>query len=152
VRLEVTLLSLTRLAAPPAYAHGGEDHGGPEAPGTTAASDVHGIAKDLQFLLAIRTARAETAALTERIRVQGTVIAPPDALAEVRPLRAGRLEAAPLQAAGAGFPTLGQAVLAPRSGRPSRPIGRAPGAGPSRRRRGSRRCAPSSGASCSSGD
>lgn len=110
--LALSLVVMARLATPPASAHGGEDHGEPEVPGTTAASDVHGIAKDLQFLLAIRTARAETATLTERIRVQGTVIAPPEALAEVRPLRAGRLEAAPLESAGGGFPTLGQTVQA----------------------------------------
>lgn len=116
----LALVAAAKLAATPAGAHGGEDHGEPAAPGVTSASDSHAIAKDLQFLLAIRTTPAVETGLTERIRAQGTVIAPPDALAEVRPLRAGRLEvdvpptsADPsLDGPDAGFPTLGQTVKA----------------------------------------
>jgi len=71
-------------------AHGGDAHDAPVQ--QTRSGEAHVVAKELQFLLGVRTARAETRMLTERLRVPGTVVADGDARAEVRVPRAGRLE------------------------------------------------------------
>jgi len=91
-RAAVAMLAAGLASAAPerAVAHGGDEHD-PPVP-ASAGGDV-GLAKDIQFLLGLETARAERRVMVPRLRVTGEVVAPPDALAILRAPRAGRLEA-----------------------------------------------------------
>jgi len=100
--------SLERLSA---HAHGGEDHG---APATTASASAGGavtLPLEAQFLLGLRTAHATERALTTRLRVTGTVTAPPGAHVTLTWPHAARVDRAPDPAGGASaFPRIGQRV------------------------------------------
>lgn len=95
--------------ATPARAHGGDDHDHAVPAAVSAGSgDARFIAKELQFLLGIRTTRVARRPMSERLRVPGRVVAPPDAIATVRVPRSGRIE----RAASGHFPALGESVVA----------------------------------------
>ncbi len=104
----VVLTTFAARALPTANAHGGEDHGAPATAHTAGPGDARHLPKEVQFLLGITTARAEHRALTQRLRVAGRVVAPPDAIAQVRVPRAGRLDVASERP----FPELGDRVTA----------------------------------------
>ncbi len=88
-------------------AHGGEDHGdAPAASAVAAVGNAVRLAKDIQFLLKVRTAPVELRTLTERRRVVGAVTLPPGARTTVIAPFPGRLEAAP----DGRFPRLAEAV------------------------------------------
>jgi len=104
VLVAAPLASLSRSAE----AHGGEDHGedhgAPSA--ATAADGAVVLPLEAQFLLRLRTGRAATRDITERLRVTGRVTAPPGAYVRLSAPNASRLEAAP----GRAFPRLGERV------------------------------------------
>lgn len=88
------LVLLGLAAAGPAFAHAGEDHGDGGAP-TTQAAVVPGRAvtmpKESQFLLGVRTGRAEAREVAEAVRLVGRVVPDPTGYARVQPAQAGRV-------------------------------------------------------------
>lgn len=112
------------LGVTPLRAHGDEDHSHDQKPvaaaglaataapvGTTAAAQrlPDGsvfVPKAVQRQLGIRTALAETRALSATVEFNGRVMADPNAGGRVQASQAGRIEAGPT-----GLPTLGQRVL-----------------------------------------
>lgn len=95
------------LAASPALAHSGHDHGAPEpaavapAPGQSLS-----MAKATQFLLGIRTEKAEARAAAETLRVVGRVVPDPAGYARVQPAQPTRVAFDPAYP----FPVPGQRV------------------------------------------
>lgn len=85
-------LALGLLAASPAFAHGGEDHGDataaqPQAqPGTPIA-----MPKATQFLLGIRTEKIEAREAADTVRVVGRVAPDPQGFARVQPSQPARV-------------------------------------------------------------
>lgn len=84
---------VTGLAAD-ARAHGGEDHSAPTTTATAtgpASADLVMLQKESQFLLGIRTARVELAAVKDRLEVPGVVTAPPERHAAIFAAQPGRV-------------------------------------------------------------
>ena len=89
-----------------ARAHQGEDHGG--AASTASTGDTLVVPQDVQFSLGLRTALADTQAVSETIRLQGFLTPAPGADAVASSPQPGRLVAARL-------PQVGQFVRAGQS-------------------------------------
>lgn len=97
LRRAAVLAAAVLLGAPsPALAHGGEDHGAPDAghaqvvPGATVA-----MSKPTQFLLGVRTIRVEPRQAADTVRVVGRVIPDPAGYARVQPSQPARILADP---------------------------------------------------------
>ncbi len=92
----VMLLGL--VAAGSAFAHGGEDHGAAGA-ATAQAAVVPGravtMAKESQFLLEVRTAKAEAREVADTVRLVGRVVPDPSGYARVQPAQQGRVVSLP---------------------------------------------------------
>jgi cobalt-zinc-cadmium efflux system membrane fusion protein len=87
-------------------AHGGEDHG--DAPKkAVAAGAALVLPMESQFLLGLRTIRAQLQEFQPRILAPGSLVAAPGGSASIRAPRAGRLQAPPN-----GFPSPGSMVQA----------------------------------------
>ncbi|MBI4966489.1 MAG: efflux RND transporter periplasmic adaptor subunit [Rhodospirillales bacterium] len=97
------------LGTGPAWAHGGEDHGGaPEAqtPAPVASGTPLVMAKGAQFLLGIRTVRVEAKEAADTVRVVGRVVPDPDGFARVQSSQPARV----ISDSAIPFPMSGRAV------------------------------------------
>ncbi len=82
----IVLFSL--IAAGSAFAHAGEDHGdgpAPAAPLTVADGQAVVMPKESQFLLQVRTARAEAREVADTVRLVGRVVPDPAGYARIQP-------------------------------------------------------------------
>ena len=113
LRMPGRLLLLGMTAAlgvvllPRVFAHGGEDHGGGAA-GPAGGGDTVTVAQDAQFALGLRTAIADTQAVSETILLAGELAAGSGGEAIVASPQSGRL-------LGARLPGVGTAVRAGQS-------------------------------------
>lgn len=103
-------LLVTMLAAGSALAHAGHDHGGGGGGDEPAAAPAPGrsltLSKESQFLLGIRTVKAEAREVADTVRLVGRVVPDPAGYARLQPAQAGRIVADPLYP----MPMPGQAV------------------------------------------
>lgn len=90
------IAALSLMAAGAAWAHSGHDHGA-EAGGEIAIVPGRPVAmdKEAQFLLGIRTMRAEAREVADSVRLVGRVVPDPSGYARVQPAQEGRLAADP---------------------------------------------------------
>ncbi len=90
----VAVLLLGVVAAGSAFAHSGHDHGGggtePAAAPVTAGRSV-ALPKESQFLLGVRTIKAETREMVDSIRLVGRVVPDPSGYARIQPSQSGRV-------------------------------------------------------------
>ncbi|CAA7625631.1 Membrane-fusion protein [Candidatus Terasakiella magnetica] len=90
----IVLASL--LAAGPALAHGGEDHGTPQpAQAQIQPGQPIAMSKSTQFLLGIRTEKIEPREAADTVRVVGRVIPDPGGYARIQPSQPARIVADP---------------------------------------------------------
>lgn len=103
-------LLVTIAAAGTAFAHSGHDHGGgggsSDQPQTAAPGRPIAMPKESQFLLGVRTVKAEAREVADTVRLVGRVVPDPSGYARLQPVQAGRIVVDPLYP----MPTPGQAV------------------------------------------
>lgn len=83
-------LLLGVVAAGSAFAHAGHDHG-PAEPAPVTAGRAVVLAKESQFLLGIRTVKAEARQMADSVRLVGRVVPDPSGYARVQPTQPGRV-------------------------------------------------------------
>lgn len=92
VQAVLLALILLPLAGQDAAAHGDEDHGGAPEPVVAApASGMVSLPKASQFLLGIRTIRAEQRSVAESVRLVGKVLPDPAGYARLQPAQTSRV-------------------------------------------------------------
>jgi len=91
------VLLLGLVAAGSAFAHSGHDHGGEQPETAAAVTPGRAVAmpKEAQFLLGVRTARAEAREVADTIRLVGRVVPDPTGYARIQPAQQGRVVADP---------------------------------------------------------
>lgn len=102
-------LAVGVAAAGTAFAHAGHDHGGGSAveqPEMAAPGRPVAMAKEAQFLLGVRTVRAEAREVADTVRLVGRVVPDPAGYARLQPAQPGRILSDPAHP----MPIPGQAV------------------------------------------